>query len=584
MTTPGSQLKPGGIGLLIGSLATATDRLSGAALLAITGAMFSLGHDGLTPMLGLVAGLALSGLLVAPGISRAHSEGVLAFIKARYGRIAYAVAVVVAAAAAVVLLAAELSAIALALRVGTGIDWPQSLALGLLVVALFTIISGERSTTWLQALLFPLIALALLLPLLLSILSAQTQLLPPHLTYGPALQSISELELKLLESELADPVSLKAFLRPFISTSAPGALLLTLSLALGVAVLPTTNRRPALARSSDDARLIVAFGVLLMVLALLALPPFAAATRLALLSEIVGKDVGALPPLVFEQGHLGLLRICGVAPLNQETVSAACAALEVPPQQLRLEDIDIAQDGALVAMAGLQGLPLPARYALAAAIGLASLGGAVWLLLSVRRSLRGPSVGGEDPDRSATRIAGHVVLLILAAGATYWASTKPDDILTLMSWGLSLAAGGLAPALLAGLWWSRATSAAAVAGMLTGFGVAGYYILATHYFPHAFFDLWSPLSDAGYGALLDFEAAKEALTSAPAGEAKALAEAVESAARPIANWWGVRNVAAGALGAGAGLAVTVILSFLTPRPKGEAAATIARLRTPDPRV
>ncbi|MGE0857016.1 MAG: hypothetical protein AB7L18_13080, partial [Hyphomicrobiaceae bacterium] len=113
-----------------------------------------------------------------------------------------------------------------------------------------------------------------------------------------------------------------------------------------------------------------------------------------------------------------------------------------------------------------------------------------------------------------------------------------------------------------------------------GAGLTLYYIIASTLFPVAFYEQWSVLSSAGYGAVLDFEAARDAWQAAEAADKATLHAALTEAAHSVANWWGIRPTAAGALGFAAGLVVTALVSLITPRPRGRAQQTIALLRRP----
>ena len=93
-------------------------------------------------------------------------------------------------------------------------------------------------------------------------------------------------------------------------------------------------------------------------------------------------------------------------------------------------------------------------------------------------------------------VVSRVLLVLVAIAAAYVASTKPADILAMVSWAFSLAAAGLFPALVLGVWWKRANSAGAVAGMIAGFEICIYYLLATRYGAVGFVDMWSGLSTA----------------------------------------------------------------------------------------
>ena len=59
------------------------------------------------------------------------------------------------------------------------------------------------------------------------------------------------------------------------------------------------------------------------------------------------------------------------------------------------------------------------------------------------------------------------------------AVARPADMLTMATWAFTLAAAGLFPALIGGLWWRRANGAGAAAAILTGLAVALIYIGVT---------------------------------------------------------------------------------------------------------
>jgi cation/acetate symporter len=52
----------------------------------------------------------------------------------------------------------------------------------------------------------------------------------------------------------------------------------------------------------------------------------------------------------------------------------------------------------------------------------------------------------------------------------------------MVAWAFSLAAAGLFAPLVLGIWWKRTTSTGAILGMISGFGICLYYLVATRYF------------------------------------------------------------------------------------------------------
>src|SRR5690606_672823 len=81
----------------------------------------------------------------------------------------------------------------------------------------------------------------------------------------------------------------------------------------------------------------------------------------------------------------------------------------------------------------------------------------------------------QNAPTSRRLVVSRVLLVIVAALAAYTASTRPSDILSMVAWAFSLAAAGLFPALVLGVWWKRTNAAGAIAGMIAGFGITVLY-------------------------------------------------------------------------------------------------------------
>ena len=569
--------RKGSLAGLAGAFAMAGDWLSGAALVAISGALYALGHDGLSWLIGLVAGLVLAATVIGPHMHRAHATGVVDFIRRRFGAVAGTVALLVSTLAITLLLAANIQALICALRVLFGdvpYGWQAGIVAGVGMFVIASVRSAETGLTFWQTISYVLVLAALTAPVVV----AASGFVPGHFTFGTVLKGISVAEFRLLERELADPVTLKVFARPFTTATPVSTTLLTLSLALGLAAMPQVLWRPALARSDEGARLMPAVALLLVLIAAAALPPLAAASRLAVLN-FAGHGVATLPDQLLQLGAMGLADVCGVKAVSQTAVAAACQALPEPVATLRLDDIVITRDHALFAAPLLAGLPAVATLFLAGVVALASLLAAAWL----GRTLCA-SATRRDVEGGASGIFRAALAIVAAVCAALLVVARTADVMTLLAWALAVSAAGLAPVLLAGIWSARATGAGAVMGMLTGVGLTLYYIVATRYFAPGFYELWSSVSSAGYGAIADFEAVRDALSQAAPDEQLAARQAYVEAARAVANWWGLRDTASGALGAAVGFVVLALVSLVTPRPGGDAVGLMGRMRGLAPRV
>jgi cation/acetate symporter len=150
----------------------------------------------------------------------------------------------------------------------------------------------------------------------------------------------------------------------------------------------------------------------------------------------------------------------------------------------------------------------------------------------------------------------------------------------MVAWAFSLAAAGLFPALVLGVWWKRANGPGAVAGMLAGWLMCIYYLVGSRYFAVSFYETWSFLSGATPAAVAKFQELKAAWVAA-SGDAKLTAwRALDTHAQGIANWWGIRNISAALFGLPVGFAVMYVVSMMTPAPSKEMMDFIDEIRLP----
>jgi cation/acetate symporter len=177
-------------------------------------------------------------------------------------------------------------------------------------------------------------------------------------------------------------------------------------------------------------------------------------------------------------------------------------------------------------------------------------------------------------------IVSRVLLVLVAIVAAYVASTKPADILAMVSWAFSIAAAGLFPALVLGVWWKRANRTGAIVGIIAGFGVCLYYLVATRYYAVGFYEMWSGLSGANEAAIAKYAELKAAWEGA-APEAKAAAwKAFDLHAQKLANWFGVSNISSALFGLPAGFIGMILGSLLTAAPSKAMQEFIDEIRRP----
>jgi cation/acetate symporter len=180
------------------------------------------------------------------------------------------------------------------------------------------------------------------------------------------------------------------------------------------------------------------------------------------------------------------------------------------------------------------------------------------------------------------RTVARVLLFFVAVIAAYTASTRPSDILAMVGWAFSLALAGNFPALVMGIWWKRATTAGAIAGIIAGFGLCLFYLVVTRYFP-------------GFGVKYAFMTSNlNPATGAPviANLAQVMTQPnamdlLTPLSHPLANkvgWFNLNNISCGLLGLPVGFLTIYVVSLLTPAPSKEMQDLIDEIRRPRGRM
>ena len=189
---------------------------------------------------------------------------------------------------------------------------------------------------------------------------------------------------------------------------------------------------------------------------------------------------------VFKWGAIGLVKICGVDAASAQAVIDACGKVANHPGLITLADLKLDNDAIVIATPEIAGLPYVVSGLVAAGGLAAALSTADGLLLAIANALSHDVYYKMlDPNAPTARrlIVARVLLVCVAVVGAYTASFRPADIVAMVAWAFSLAAGGLFPALVLGIWWKRTTSAGAVCGIAAGFGITLLYLVVTRYYP-----------------------------------------------------------------------------------------------------
>ncbi len=565
----GVRLLRGGAAPVAGGMCIATDTLTGAFFLGIPGAIFASGHDGLAYGLGLGAGGLLMQLVVAPRFARSGAVSLPDLIRRRFpGRVVSLLTLAIITVSMTALLIGGLTAAGLVGMRLLGLDFATATVAAALGVLLCFVVRGTGGTATVNGLLYALLLLALLLPVVM--LSAQWYGLPvPQLAYANSLWQLQGMEENLLEQDLADPAYLTPMMTAFLSLSPINFVGLILGLATGVAVLPSLLSVPLAGTSARNARHTALWGLGFVVLVLTLAPAVATHARQAIATLIADRTAaGDLPAWVFTYGKLGLVQVCGQAVSTASMAAQSCAALPDAGTALRLQDIAVDPDIAALALPEIAGLNGALTGLVAIAVMAAVIVTAHALLGVIADAVGLGSSSSAAAQPRGLRLASYAVAASVIAAGTVLATLRFGSIAEIASWGVVIAAAGLFPVVVAALWFRRANTWGALAGMIVGTGALAAYVAAQHYFPVPFFEATAPLSRGGVSGLEYFNELKAAWLDAEPGAAREAAwEALNVHARSVADWWGIRGPATVLLALPLGFLALMIVSLVTPRPE-----------------
>jgi cation/acetate symporter len=570
-------------------MATGADWMSAASFVGMAGTLFLLGYDGIAWVLGWTGGYVLVSILVGPYLRKFGAYTVPDFMAFRFGgNFTRFLAVIVLVCCSFTYVTAQVYGTGLIASRFLGMDFTVAVYVGLTGILLCSMLGGMRAVTWTQIAQYIVLIIAYLTPIV--ILSTRKYGIPiPELTYGLAIQEITAREAQMVKEGLAvlctgtscPAGSLKPHIEPFINYSPLNFFGIILCMMVGTASLPHILMRYFTTPSVREARQSVAWSLFFIFLLYFSAPAYAAFSKLEVYTNIIGRGLQDIRPWMFTWGELGLIQVCGKSAASVDAVIAACKAIAGHPGVVRLQDFVINTDVIVLSTPEIAGLPYVISGLVAAGGLAAALSTADGLLLAIANALSHDIYYKMlDPNAPTFRrlLVARILLVVVAVGAAYTASTRPSDILAMVGWAFSLAMAGNFPALVMGIWWKRATTTGAICGIIAGFGLCIFYLVVTRYFP-AFgvqYAGMTSLHNASTGAPLIPDLAK----------AMALPNAWEmwpTLAHPLANkvgWFDLNNINCGMLGAPLGFLVIVVVSLLGKAPSAEMQAYVDEIRKP----
>lgn len=441
-------------------MATAADWMSGASFVGMAGSLYILGYDGLAFVVGWTGGYVLVAILLAPYLRKFGAYTVPDFLGSRYGgNAARLIGIVILFCCSFTYVTAQTYATGIITSRFLQIPFEWAVFIGLTGILVCSMLGGMRGVTWTQVAQYIVLIVAYMVPVI--ILSYQVTGVPiPQLMYGGVLDKITALEQSIGVSKLT--------VEPFTHYNPLNFFGLIVCLMLGTASLPHILMRFFTTPSVRSARLSVGWALLFIFFLYFTAPAYATFAKYEIYANVVGSQITDLPDWVTLWSNVGLLT---VADGNSDGI-------------LQLAELKINRDIVVLATPEIAGLPYVISGLVAAGGLSAALSTADGLLLAIANAFSHDvyyRMVNPKADAETRLIVARVLLVIIAFGAAMLARTKPADILSMVAWAFSIAASGLFPALVLGIWWKRANTAGAISGMLVGFGVCMWYLVGTRY-------------------------------------------------------------------------------------------------------
>jgi putative solute:sodium symporter small subunit len=561
-TKTGEGVKPG--------LVFAGEAIGAFAILGYTGAIAELGYDGLALPLGLVAGLALLAILIAPRFVLYPAHSISGFFSIRYGGAwVRRLALLITLAAAVLLLGADLKAGAYAVQSLARITLVEAVVVLSLAVAAVWFVGSVASPKKLPGIGFAII-LAGLLTTLVAIAAHASGWTIPYLTIGAALENHRNLSINLVVNGLANVESQTPMTSPFLQLTMRNFAGFLLAVALGIVAAPHLLGRhisqAAVAPGGAIRRTVLALTGVAVIAASLA--PLAVYSRIGFEQALSkGIEIAAIPQSLADVSGLGWVKVCDSNSDKTAELGAACATAVEQRGFLRLQDLAFTTDGFVVAAPVIAGLDRALQYPLLFAIVLAALLAGNALIAGI--------VAADSEVRLRTagthnRIDFRAVALALSVVAVAGIIAALDTLGTgfLAAQGFALLAAGIFPVLALGLHWRHMNANGAIAAMIVGALVVGAYVLGVQLFPVEFVRLSGSLLDADPELLQKFADLSAAVAAAHDPQALAAATAdLKAQALEIANWGGLKPAAIVLVAVPAAFVASILFSLLAKDPR-----------------
>ncbi|MDX1674865.1 MAG: VC_2705 family sodium/solute symporter, partial [Longimicrobiales bacterium] len=336
--------------------------------------------------------------------------------------------------------------------------------IGMVIVAFYAIWGGMKGITYTQVAQYCVLIFAYLVPAI-AIAMVLTGFPVPQVAIGEVLP---------LLNDLSRDLGLSGYSSPFTNLSQINVFAITIALMVGTAGLPHVIVRFYTVRSVSAARWSAGFALLFIGILYTTAPTVAVFAKYYMLDTLANQPVDVVAATGWVQNWMET----GLINLNDANGDGIMQAAELFGAAGLAASID--RDIIVLALPEIASLT-PMIIGLVAAGGLAAaLSTASGLLLVISSAfahdLYGQMINPEATDAKRLRV-GRIVIGLAVLVAAYFGINPPGFVAEVVAFAFGLAAASFFPIIVLGIFWKRANSQGAIAGMIAGLGFTATFIL-----------------------------------------------------------------------------------------------------------
>src|SRR5690606_9319062 len=179
-------------------MATGADWMSAASFIGMAGTLYLTGYGGLAFIMGWTGGYCLVAFFLAPYLRKFGQFTIPDFLGARYeGNLPRLIGILAAILCSFTYVVAQIGGVGIITARLTGLAFEIGVFLGLAGILVCSFLGGMRAVTWTQVAQYIILIIAYMIPVVW--LGIQQSNMPiPQLAYGYKLQTITQLEEKLI--------------------------------------------------------------------------------------------------------------------------------------------------------------------------------------------------------------------------------------------------------------------------------------------------------------------------------------------------------------------------------------------------